>query len=217
MGQIMICIGDWGVCCSAAFVMYPFQKPRIVERGSYTYKFELLQQIQACGRFSSNHRDTKISPDKVRFAFTPNKPCWFWRAPHTKAWNALSKSGWQGSQRLPPRRYPKFSSLEAPPTPPLPKRSHFPLPPKLSGGRFDRAAPWESPSFRPKPPSYRVVDQVALTGMLLLSHSLWKWLQNGATGLRGARGTFHQTLKRKPETNSPTIQMKSAELQLIFF
>lgn len=43
---------------------------------------------------------------------------------------------------------------------------------KLSGGRFDRARPRESLSFRLKPARCRVVDLVAPTGMPLLSRSL---------------------------------------------
>lgn len=106
----MICNGD--VCSlllqRLLLSCIHFKKPQIVERRcSCTQEFELLQEIQRCGRFTSNHTDVEISSDKVRFAFTPNKPCWLWMALRTKAWNTLTKSGWQQNAAH-SKRYPRF-------------------------------------------------------------------------------------------------------------
>lgn len=188
----MICNGD--VCSlllqRLLLSCIHFKKPQIVERRcSCTQEFELLQEIQRCGRFTSNHTDVEISPDKVRFAFTPNKPCWLWMALRTKAWNTLTKSRWQQNAAH-SQRYPLGFVFFSPSDTSQPQRLCFPPPQKLSGGRFDRASPRESLSFRPKPARCRVVDQVAPTGMPLLSRSLWKWLQSRAAGLRAPAALF---------------------------
>lgn len=182
MGRLMICNG--GVCSLLQRLLLScihLGKPQIVEwRCSCTQEFELLQEIQRCGRFTSNHADVEISLDKVRFAFTPNKPCCLWTALRTKAWNTLPKSGWQQnaahSQCFPP--FFCFFSLLLHLS--QPKRLCFPPPQKLSRSQFAAAGPRESLSFRPKPARCRVVDQVAPAGMPLLSRSLWKRPQSRA-------------------------------------
>lgn len=176
-------------CCSVCRLLLCiyFEKPHMAERRcSCTQDFELLREIQRCGRFTSNHTDVEISPDKVRFAFTPNKPCCLCTALRAKAWNTLTKSGWQQNPAH-LQCYLLFSPYDT-------SR-------RLSAGAFlhlrnvvaaDLTEPVQGSlsALGPEQARCHVVGQVPLTGMLLLSRSLWKWLHCGAAGLRAPAALF---------------------------
>lgn len=163
------------VCCSVCLLLsrIHFKKPRIsAQRCCCAQEFELLQEIHAAVAslpITQTSRSVRIKSDLLSHQTSPAGCGWLSALkPGTHSLSQGDSKMQHTRDDIPCYLFFFFSLRHLL----QPERWCFPPPQKLRGGRFDRAHPWESLSFRPKPARCRVVDQVAPTGMPRLSRSL---------------------------------------------